>query len=196
MCLHHPAVAAWVLPRLLCWTVSAMSLATAVGWGLPYVCLLVLLFYWRLWCPRVSREVWRTHHLLCYSKLTGWKPLFNMCSWIPAQILDKNSYLSCFAQISYLKKFIGGWEWWNIKIVLGLLAVRTLVLGWDSTSLMSNSLLGGNWMILVTNSDVYVSLCVWGFPTPISNFQTLAGCLIVQLNSDTIYLEIASDSSG
>lgn len=35
-----------------------------------------------------------------------------------------------------------------------------------------------------------------GSPTPISNSLTSAGCLAIQLNSDTIHPEIASDSTG
>ena len=40
-------------------------------------------------------------------------------------------------------------------------------------------------------------VCVCGdFPIPPSNSQTLAGSLTLQLNSDTTYLELASDSTG
>ena len=34
------------------------------------------------------------------------------------------------------------------------------------------------------------------FPTPPSNSQTPAGCPIIQLNSDAVYLEIALDSTN
>lgn len=41
----------------------------------------------------------------------------------------------------------------------------------------------------------FVCVCV-DFPTPASNSQMPARCLRIQLNSDTFYLEIESDSRG
>lgn len=41
-----------------------------------------------------------------------------------------------------------------------------------------------------------ITVCICDFPTLISNFWTPSVYLTVQLNSDTIYLEIVSDSTG
>ena len=57
----------------------------------------------------------------------------------------------------------------------------------------------GCWIFQVSESEsdsAHHNSCVWVFsPTP-SDSSTPAGCPTTQFNSDTIYLEIASDSTG
>ena len=48
---------------------------------------------------------------------------------------------------------------------------------------------------LWTNFSVCVFLCV-GFPTPTSRLQIPTEYLKIQLNSDAVYIEIESDSTG
>lgn len=78
-----------------------LSCCCRMGFAL---CLSGPLFHWRLQCPRVSIEVWNTPCPLRHSQLTGWKSLLTCALEFLHKFWVKNSYLSCFAQISYLKK--------------------------------------------------------------------------------------------